>query len=44
MVLDLGFHDFGLGGLVVLADQATEYLPPPDWQVQQACAGFGQEG
>jgi hypothetical protein len=29
-----------LGSLVVLADHASEYLPPPDWQVQRG-GGLG---
>lgn len=40
MVLDLGFHDPGSCGLVVLADHAAEYLPPPDRKVQRG-SGLG---
>ena len=29
-----------LGSLVVLADHAAEYLPPPDWEVQRS-GGLG---
>jgi hypothetical protein len=35
MVPDLGVSRLRLGGLVVLADHASEYLPPPDWEVQR---------
>ena len=40
MVVDLGFHDPGSSGLVVLADHAAEYLPPPDWEVPRG-GGLG---
>src|SRR5450755_4102109 len=33
--LTWGFR-FRLGSLVVLADHAAEYRPPPDWQVQRS--------
>jgi len=29
-----------LGSLIVLADHAAEYLPPPDWEVQRS-GGLG---